>query len=408
MSELDRLGRLIYMKITRARTVIIALAVGVALPASAAPAFVSPAFAMSTRAGGPHAACNGDGVDATGMRRAMSGLPSAEATSAQVRVTTASGCWTGSSGVADLRTNAPVPANARFRIGSVTKVFTATVVLQLAAERRVSLDAPVQRYLPGLLPADYPDVTVRQLLNHTDGLPSPTLPDDIEWALAHRYDRWTPEQIVRVALRNPREFEPGERQHYTNMGYIVAGLLIEKITGHSYAQEVRRRISAPLTLRDTYAPGADPTIRGPHAHGYQAVTRDGVTSLTDVTNWSQTLTPASGDMISTLADLDTFTAALFGGRLLPAAQLDEMFTLPPVKDVTGGPATHSAGLEATTLPTGEVLWAKSGARYGYSTAIGASRDGSFRIVYSVTATDAKGEGQMSTADGIIYAALDMR
>ena len=390
------------MKIIKAYPVAIAL--GAALVAGT----VSPPASAAPAGAGRHHACTGDGVDPTGMRQAMSGLPDAEATSAQVRVTTPRGCWTGSSGTANLRTNAPVPANARFRIGSITKVFTATVVLQLAAEHRLSLDAPVQRYLPHLLPATYPGVTVRQLLNHTDGLPSPALPDDIEWSLAHRYDVWTPEQIVRLALRNPREFEPGEKQHYTNMGYIVAGLLIGKITGHSYGEEMQRRIAGPLGLRDTYVPGADPAIRGPHAHGYQSVTRDGVTSLTDVTNWSQTLTPASGDMISTLADLDTFMAALYGGRLLPAAQLDEMFTLPPVKDVAGGPATHSAGLEATVLPTGEVLWAKSGARYGYSSAIGGSRDGSFRLVYSVTSTDAKGEGQMSTANDIIYAALAMR
>jgi D-alanyl-D-alanine carboxypeptidase len=397
------------MKITRVGTVTISLASALAVGmASAAPAPASPSAGVLTSIGGHNPTCPGDGIDAAEMRRAISGLPSAVATSAQVRVTTASGCWTGSSGVADLRTAGPVPANARFRIGSVTKVFTATVVLQLAAEHRVSLDAPVQRYLPGLLPADYPEVTVRQLLNHTAGLPSPTLPEDIEWALAHRYDRWTPDQIVRAALRNPREFEPGDKQHYTNMGYIVAGLLIEKITGRPYGQEVQRRIAGPLRLRDTYAPGTDPAIRGPHAHGYQAVTRNGVTTLTDVTRWSQTLTPTSGDMISTLTDLDTFIAALFGGRLLPPAQLDEMFTVPAVDDVSGGKATHSAGLEATRLPTGEVLWAKSGARYGYSSAIGGSRDGSFRLVYSVTSTDAKGEGQMSTADAIIYAALGLR
>ncbi|MEU8238117.1 serine hydrolase domain-containing protein [Actinoplanes missouriensis] len=343
-------------------------------------------------------------LESAGMGRAIAGLPDDAATSAQVRVTTAAGCWEGASGVADLRTNAPVPANARFRIGSVTKVFTAAVVLQLAAENRLSLDDSVRRHLPGVLPASYSGVTVRQLLNHTSGLPSPTLPDDIEWALAHRYDVWTPERIVRTALRNPREFGPGDEQHYTNMGYIVAGMLIEKVTGRSYGSEVRRRITGPLGLRDTYVPGLDPGIRGPHAHGYQVVG----TTVVDVTSWSQSLTPAAGDMISTVADLDVFTEALFTGRVVPASVLEEMFTLPVVKDVSGGPATHSAGLEATTLPTGEVLWAKSGARYGYSSAIGASRDGGFRLVYSVTSTDAKGEGQTVTAERIIYAALGMR
>ncbi|WP_229068466.1 serine hydrolase [Actinoplanes sp. DH11] len=402
------------MKIDRTRLAAVslasALAAGIAGTASVTPAAGSPVPAADSSASaagsGRHlTACSGDGLDASGMHAAMSGLPSAAATSAQVRVTTAAGCWTGATGVGNLRTGAPVPANARFRIGSVTKVFTATIVLQLAAERRLSLDDTVQRHLPGLLPADYPDVTVRQLLNHTNGLPGPTLPDDLAWALAHRYDVWTPERIVRLAVRNPHLFEPGTKQHYANMGYIVAGMLIEKVTGHSYAQQLRQRITGPLRLRDTYAPGTDPAIRGPHARGYQAVTRDGVTTLTDVTRWSQTFTPAAGDLISTLADLDAFTAALFAGRLLPAAQLDEMFTLPAVRE---GEATHSAGLEATTLPTGEVFWGKSGARYGYSSAIGGSRDGSFRLVYSVTSTDAKGTGQMTTAEGIIYAALGMR
>lgn len=216
------------------------------------------------------------------------------------------------------------------------------------------------------------------------------------------------EQIVRAGLRNERAFEPGDMQHYTNMGYIVAGMLIERVTGRSYGHEMRERIFEPLGLRDTYVPGSDPTIRGPHAHGYQTVTRGGRTALVDVTNWSQTMTPAAGDMISTLADLDTFLRELFAGRLLPAAQLDEMFTLPKVSDVGGGPALYSVGLTAFPLPTGEVLWGKSGARYGYSAAVAASRDGSLRAAYSVNSTDAKGEEQPLITQRIIAAALGMR
>ncbi|MFC6018853.1 serine hydrolase domain-containing protein [Plantactinospora solaniradicis] len=408
------------MKISNGWTRVVAALVGVALAGTV----VSPALAGTSAsgsggagtfasgsggAGRPRAAaCTGEGVDPAAMVAAIRGLPSAEATAAQVRVTTGAGCWTGRSGARDLRTDAPVPADARFRIGSVTKAFTATVVLQLVAEGRVGLDVPVQRYLPRLLPADYPAVTVRQLLDHTNGLPSPTLPDTVEWQLAHRFDRWTPEQIVRAGLRNERTFEPGDKQHYTNMGYIVAGMLIERITGHSYAHEMRERIFEPLGLRDTYVPGSDPTIRGPHALGYQTVSRNGRTALVDVTNWSQTMTPAAGDMISTLADLDTFLRELFAGRLLPAAQLDEMFTLPDVSDVDGGRALYSIGLTAFPLPTGEVLWGKSGARWGYSTAIAASRDGTLRAAYSVNSTDAKGETQPAITERIIGAALGMR
>jgi D-alanyl-D-alanine carboxypeptidase len=393
------------MEINKGRRRIVAAVVGVALAGAA----VSPAVAAPPAPGRPGpATCTGAGMDPTAMVAVLRGLPSDEATGAQVRVSAGPNCWTGRSGVADIRTGAPVPPGARFRIGSVTKAFTATVVLQLVAEGRVGLDVPVQRYLPRLLPADYPDVTVRELLNHTNGLPSPTLPDSVEWQIAHRFDRWTPEQIVRLGLRNERAFEPGDLQHYTNMGYIVAGMLIEKVTGHSYGHEMRERIFEPLGLRDTYVPGTDPTIRGPHARGYQTVDRNGQATLIDVTDWSQTMTPAAGDLISTLADLDTFLRGLFTGRLLPATQLDEMFTLPEVSDIGGGRALYSVGLTAFPLPNGEMLWGKSGARYGYSAAIAATRDGTFRGVYSVNSTDAKGETQPAITQQIIAAALAMR
>ncbi|MFK3982739.1 serine hydrolase domain-containing protein [Micromonospora sp. NPDC050397] len=411
------------MKMTRRRTGTLALfltaTLTVGMVGSSAPVFASDAHpatgahpsaahpsAAHPSAGHPSLPCPAGTLDGSGLAAAIAGLPSAEATSAQLRLTTPSGCWTGAAGEADIRTHAAVPADARFRVGSVTKVFTATVVLQLAAERRVDLDAPVRRYLPGLLTADYDSLTVRMLLNHTGGLPSPTLPDDIEWALDHRYDRWTQERIVREALRNKPVFTPpGSKQQYTNMGYIVAGMLIEKVTGHSYAHEMRERIFRPLGMRDTSVPGNDPTIRGPHAHGYQVVVRDGRTELVDVTNWNQSITPASGDIISTLADLDRFSAALFGGRLLPAAQLDEMFTLPQVDDLDGNRAVYSAGLTALALPGGATLWVKSGSRYGYSSAIAATRDGTFRIAFSITSTDAKGGDQTSVSAAIVNAAL---
>lgn len=405
------------MRFTKSQTRALALllgttlAVGISGPALASAPGTAARLTLTGNTARPasSAPCPTGTLDGAGLRAAIADLPSDEATSAQVRATTPVGCWTGAAGVGNLRSGAPVPPDARFRIGSVTKVFTATVVLQLAAERRVDLDAPVRRYLPGLLTADYDRLTVRQLLNHTSGLPSPKLPDDIEWAVDHRYDRWTQERIVREALLNTPVFTPpGSKQQYTNMGYIVAGMLIEKVTGHSYAREMQDRIFRPLGLRDTSVPGNDPTIRGPHAHGYQQVVRNGQTELVDVTNWNQSITPASGDIISTLADLDRFSAALFGGRLLPAAQLDEMFTVPPVDDLGGDPAVYSVGLTAFPLPSGEVLWVKSGSRYGYSSAIAASRDGTFRVAFSITSTDAKGDEQTRVSGAVIGAALALR
>ncbi|RGC69041.1 D-alanyl-D-alanine carboxypeptidase precursor [Micromonospora sp. MW-13] len=400
------------MKIMNRRTVLVATSLGALLTITAPGAVTAAPRTPDAGAAGSGAASTaalgrGGTLDPGPLRAAIAGLPGADATSAQVRITTPEGCWTDATGVRDLRTQAPVPPHARFRVGSVSKVFTAALVLRLASEGRVDLDGSVQGYLPGLLPADYPTVTVRQLLDHTSGIPSPAVPGDVEWQLAHRYDRWTPEQIVRLGLDNRREFEPGEKQHYTNMGYIVAGLLIEKVTGHSYAAELDRRIARPLGLRDTYAPGDDPRIHGPHAHGYQAVVRGGATELVDATTWSQTFTPASGDVISSLADLDTFTTALFAGRVVPEPQLTEMFTLPPVDDAEGGPARYSAGLTALALPSGETLWAKTGSRFGYLAAVASTRDGRFRVEYSITATDAKGEELSVTAQAVIAAALGL-
>ncbi|MEU7872501.1 serine hydrolase domain-containing protein [Dactylosporangium sp. NPDC049140] len=341
------------------------------------------------------------------IRDALAGLPDGAAgapptaTAAQVLATGPAGRWEGRSGVADVESGRPVPHGARFRIGSVTKTFTATVVLQLAAQGRLHLDAPVARYLPGLLPAAYANATVRHLLDHRTGLPSPTWPDGVAWQVEHRFDRYTPEQLVRLALANEREFEPGTRQHYTNMGYIVAAVLIRRLTGRSYAEEIERRIVRPMHLADTLVPGDDPGIAGPHAHGYQVL--DG--ALVDVTRWNQSSTPGAGDMISSLRDLDAFTQALFRGRLLPPAQQRDLFAVPDVPDwESGEPATYSAGLtRMVMLPDGRTVWGKSGARYGYSAAIAATADAATRLVYSVNATDAKAESQAPTIQRLIAA-----
>ncbi|MER5456944.1 serine hydrolase domain-containing protein [Micromonospora sp. NPDC002389] len=378
------------MKLTR-RSLVAGVTVGALL-----------AGALAAPAGAAHRDCPAGTLDPTSLITAVGELPDAEltTTSAQLRVTTPTGCFKGTFGVRDLRSSAPVPADARIRIGSVTKVFTAVVVYQLVAEGQLRLDEPVRPYLPDLIPADWPTVTVRQLLAHTSGLPSPVLPDGLDWQIEHRFDRWTPEQIVRTALTNPTEYAPGTAQRYTNMGYVVAGILIERVTGRSYAEQMRQRIFRPLGMRDTYAPGVATGIRGPHVRGYQQVSRDGRTELVDATRWSQTFTPASGDLISTVADLDRFAAALFGGRLLAPAQQRELFTHP-----WAGAGYSNGGLSSIRLPDGRVFWGKSGARYGYQAAVGALDDGGVRFVFGASPTDAKSEGQSALVQRVLGAAL---
>jgi D-alanyl-D-alanine carboxypeptidase len=274
----------------------------------------------------------------------------------------------------------------------------------------------VQHYLPGLLPASYPAITVRQLLNHTSGLPGGDLGDgDAQWFVEHRFDSWTPRQIVADAVTHPMEFAPGTAQRYNGTNYYVAGLLIEHLTGRTYAHEVRQRIIRPLNLRNTYVLDRhDPRLPGAHAHGYVAVTKDGTTTLHDVSRQSP-YPWAEGGLISDSADLRTLITAIFQGRLVPAADLNEMFTVPDVRYVgkdncnigpDAGRACFSAGLMKSTLPNGLSGWGKTGARPGYTTGVFATRDLSRVLVYSLNATGNKDGSEGPYVQRIVAATFD--
>ncbi|WP_107400479.1 serine hydrolase domain-containing protein, partial [Streptomyces africanus] len=338
------------------------------------------------------------------LSAALAGLPSADATAALVRVGGVEGVWRGSSGVHDLRSGRPADPGARFRAGSVTKVFTAAVALQLAAEGRLDLDRSARSYLPELIPASYGGVTVRQLLNHTHGIPAPDVPGTLEEAYADRFRVHDPRDMVRSATSKKPEFDPGERQHYLNIGYTITGLLIERVTGDTYEHQVTRRILRPLGLHDTYLPGENPHITGRHNHGYQTMRLDdGTTGLRDVSVWGSTDAWAAGDLISTTADLERFTDALFQGRIVRGPLLEEMFTLPQVTDSkTGKPAAYSVGLSMKVLG-GREVWGKTGGRWGYNAAIASTRGGSRTLVYSVNSTDAKGQDMNKVAENIMVA-----
>ncbi|AIS00814.1 serine hydrolase domain-containing protein [Streptomyces glaucescens] len=361
--------------------------------ASSAPVPTAPASAPVTR----HSAPNGKA-----LRAALDGVPGAHATAALVRIGGGDGVWRGSAGVRDLAGGGPADADARFRAGSVTKVVTAAVVLDLVADGRIALDRPVQHYLPGLLGPAFRPVTVRQLLNHTSGIrPGDSLGSTVEEEYAHRFDALSPTQVVASAVAKGPEFRPGSRQHYLNVNYTILGLLIEKVTGHAYATEARRRVLLPAGMQDTGFPGADPRIHGPHNRGYQAMPGPGgTTRLVDVTEWNQADRWAAGDMISTTADLERLVTALFQGRIVPEPQLREMFRVPAhIKS-----ATYSAGLQRYEHE-GRVYWFKSGARYGYSTGVAATRDLSRTVVYSVNDTNAKDESGNPVVQAVVQAAL---
>ncbi|MFF7643272.1 serine hydrolase [Streptomyces canus] len=357
--------------------------------------------AASATAAGP--ARRASAPDTEALRAAIAGLPDANATAALVRVGGTEGRWRGSSGVHDLESGRPADPDARFRAGSTTKVVTAAAVLRLAHEGRIDLDTPVQHYLPGLLGRRFRPVTVRQLLDHTSGIPAGDgLGTTFEEVYAHRFDTLTPQRVAASAGAKKPEFCPGRQQHYLNINYTFLGLLIERVTGRSYASEAARLVLRPAGMRDTYFPGTDPRILGPHNRGYQAVRKaDGTTEFLDVTEWNQADRFAAGDMISTTADLERLLTGLFRGRIVPRPQLREVFSVPP--GIAG--ASYSAGGLQRFESDGKVYWVKSGGRYGYNSAIAATRDLSRTLVYSVNSTDAKSEDANPVVVRIITAAL---
>jgi D-alanyl-D-alanine carboxypeptidase len=379
MAGLTRVDMLCDMKAAIVTAAALALT---AMPASAATAIPPPNDAALTAA--------------------IAGLPNHDTTGALVRITGSAGDWSGTSGVADLRTNSPVRPDGYVRIGSTTKVYTAVMVLQLAQEHRIDLDQSVQRYLPGLLPADYPPVPVYTLLDHTSGLPSVDIPGltDPHWILDHRFEHWSPRQVVGTALRHPIDFPPGTAQKYTNTAYVTAGMIVEKVTGRSYARNLRERITDKLHLHHTYYPNDDPHLPTPAARGYLDV--DG--ALVDVTEMNQSIPGAAGAIISTAEDLDTFITGLFRGRLLGHEMMRRLFTIPKVSMFDGsGPAYYSQGLMKLTV-NGLTVWGKTGSRYGYSSGIFATRDLARRLAYSVNPTVKSEDGQPLIVQKIAAAA----
>jgi D-alanyl-D-alanine carboxypeptidase len=264
-----------------------------------------------------------------GLQTRLDEVTAAGAVGALAEVRGEHGVWRGTSGLAELGTTRPVPVHGRFRAGSITKTFLATVVLQLADEGRLRLDDTVEAWLPGEIP-DGDRITVRQLLNHTSGLydivrtlPLPPNPE----LLDNRWRTWTPGELVARAVANPPTFEPpGSAFAYSNTNYTLLGQIVEKATGRSYGTEIERRVIRPLRLRDTSVSGTSTRIPGPHPHGYVPIEQDGELTLVDYTEMNPSVFGAGGEMISTAKDLNRFFTALLGGRLLPAHLLDQMRT----------------------------------------------------------------------------------
>lgn len=279
--------------------------------------------------------------------------------------------------------SAPADPTSKYRIGSNTKLYTSTVVLQLEAEGKLSIDDTVAKYLPNAVHSNGYDgstITIRQLLNHTSGLPEydkyNVLPGiSLGWWYYYndlRPYHYTPQNLVDTALL----VKPGPGEHkwsYANTNYILAGMIIQAVTGHDPSVEIQNRIITPLGLAGTSFPTSDTDMSGNFLHGWR-LNADG--SRSDVSASNVELFWSAGAMISTAQDQAAFVSALLRGTLLPPAQMAELKTT-VVQDPAQPDYTYGLGLTRVVLSEcgNKVAWAHGGNILGYHNKWYASEDG---------------------------------
>lgn len=312
------------------------------------------------------------GYQADDLRARLRAIRDAGAAGAQAMVIVDGRITSATSGPA-------VPENGHFRIGSDTKTFVATVVLQLVAEGRLALLDPVDRYLPGVVPGK---ITLLDLLRHTSGLYDYSVAPEWdpfasrETFERRRYQHYTAEELVAVALRHAPFSEPGVTHKYSNTNYVLLGMVIGKVTGRRWQDEVRRRIISPLGLLETSV-GDGPSMPWPHARGYTRFSLDG--PLVDTTLLDPSAGDAGGAIISTPRDLLRFFGALLGGELLGPSELGLMKHTVPAEE-----GRYGLGLAWSELPCGDGYWRHGGAVPGYLTYEGFVANGRRGVVLSVS------------------------
>lgn len=310
-----------------------------------------------------------------------------------------SGTWRFATGAAALEPRRAMHVGDRLRVASVTKTFVATVVLQLVGEGRLALDERVEQRLPGVLHAGR-RATVRQFLNHTSGLAN--FPDDTTFQRFREEPRLyvPPREAVAFATMSSELFEPGAGWAYTNAGYEVLGLLIERVTGDSLGRALAKRIFEPLQLRHTSLeprPGRPKGIARGYALPGSDFLEPTATQPHDVTDSVTPGVRAAGAIVSTVDDVARFYRALFSGELLPQPLLGEMLRTVP----TDRTNQYGLGLYRYQLACG-FAWGHGGAFSGYRTSVMASRDGSHVVVVAANGHNQQFEATVLASAEHIY------
>ncbi|MBD0709710.1 MULTISPECIES: serine hydrolase domain-containing protein [unclassified Streptomyces] len=292
--------------------------------------------------------------------------------------------WTGTAGQRG--------GNDHFRVGSITKTFAATVLLQLQAEGRIDLDDTVDTWLPGVVRGNGHDgrrITVRQLLNHTSGIYSYTSDPAFQQRvfgpefLQHRYDSWAPRQLVDIAMAHQPDFTPGTSWTYSNTNYVLAGMVIEKVTGRPYGKAVENRIIKPLKLRATSVPGNRPGMPSPSSPAYAKLSPAPGEPAVDVSRLNPSIAYSAGEIISDAADLQTFYRALITGRLLPKAEQRELTTTVAIPGHTD--EGYGLGIMKRKLSCGTELWGHSGGIHGSTSEAVVTKDGKHSLAMNLNA-----------------------
>jgi D-alanyl-D-alanine carboxypeptidase len=230
--------------------------------------------------------------------------------------------WIKAKGFGDLKTKRKIKVTDLFRIGSTTKPFTATVILQMADEGKFRLDDTIDRFDFGIKIPDSDKITIRHLLNHTSGLFE--FDEDEKFFIPYIKNltrKWTTKELLEFSLSHPRYGAPGEKHHYSNTNFVLLSLMIEQMTGNRLDKEMTKRIFRPLGLKNTYLPEGT-GIKGMHTHGYMK-TKDG--KFLDTTPQDLSWKWAQGGIISNLEDLRIWTQALGKGTLISPAMHKESF-----------------------------------------------------------------------------------
>ncbi len=269
-------------------------------------------------------------------------------------VETSNGVWNGAAGIADLNNRKIMKPSDRFRIASMSKMFVATVVLQLVEEEELSLDDRLTDWLSEEVTDRLPNsdkIKIRQLLNHTSGLDDYFGNDEFEQAVkqAGLHHIWTASEAIQYAYNLEPLSTPGKEHHYSNTNYILLELIVEQVTENSLAQEMRDRIFTPLGLKNTFTEMRE-KIPGGFVHGYQNDEENGTRRDMTETNFGNGL--GDGGLISTASDVGIFVRALFGGaELLAPETLAQMLNF--VDDGNGN--FYGLGVAASETEWGKAL-----------------------------------------------------